>query len=169
MNVTHFFKIVLPSTPLFAGNDALSAAPTFSSSATVSQPLNGAVYHGQKPQHYPMATVTTQSTNHSVQISGEPANSVISIQYDLYLVDGNGNIQADDYYLGAITCDSTGKYYHYANNTGSLTYTGTYYITQSPGNTQSFTTHAVADIYNYPNATQKSHTDNFVTFSVVYP
>ena len=165
------FKFITISTLVLIGSSLVNAAPTFSSSAVVSQPTPGQNFHGKIGGSFVVASVTIQSTKHFVQIVGEPANASVGIQYSLYLVDTNGGDQADDFYSGPKTCDQTGMFYHTANGSGSLTYTDSF----SAGTSQAahggspFTVHAVTDLYDLNDLTQKSHTDDSVKGIVVYP
>ncbi len=155
---------LLGGTLLFLGTQSVHCDPQFLATATLTAPGAGPYAADMQNGPYWGKILTATSTNQSVSITGEPANALVNVQYDLYLVASSGN-SPDDFYSNPIQCDVTGSFVHYANNSGALTNTGPYYAYM---HTTNFTDHAVSDIYNVGNTAQKNHADSALSFSVTH-
>lgn len=153
---------LLVGTLSFLGTQAAQCAPQFLATATLTAPAAGDHTANMQNGPYWGINLTATSTNHSVSITGEPANALVNVQYDLYIVGANGN-SPDDFYSNPIQCDVAGTFKHLANNTGNLSNTGPYYAYM---HTTNFTDHAVSDIYNVGNTAQKNHADSAISFTV---
>ena len=155
---------LLGGTLLFLGTQPAHCDPMFSATATLTSPGAGPFAANMQNGPYWGINLTATSTNQSVGITGEPANALVNVQYDLYIVGANGN-SPDDFYSNPIQCDASGAFKHLANNSGILSNTGPYYAYMHITN---FTDHAVSDIYNVGNTAQKNHADSAISFSVTH-
>lgn len=160
---------LLGGTLLFLGAQAAPCAPTFSASATLTAPAAQSYVADVQSGPYWGKTLMTKSTNQYVDITGEPANASVGVQYDLYLSNGSGN-SPDDFYSdlrNPIRCDQDGKYRHYALNSspGVMSNTNTYFAYM---HTTNFTVHAVADIFDQGNQAYHGHADSPVAFTVTH-
>lgn len=104
--------------------------------------------------------ISIQSTNQSVAISGGTAYQIINVQLDMNV--NAGAFVQDDFYSGLIRLSNIEEFYHSANNTGSMS--GTDYK-----HAGSYTAHAISDIYDVNNTSQKAHVDSSANFTVVNP
>lgn len=155
---------LLVGTLSFLGTQPAHCDPMFTATATLTSPAAQPYAADMQNGPYWGKVLTATSVNHSVGITGEPANAQVYVQYDLYIVGASGN-SPDDYWSKPLSCDANGSFKHLANDSGTLSNTGPYYAYMHVTN---FTDHAVADIYNVGNTAQKNHADSAVSFTVTH-